>query len=91
MSASGQYRKLCDSDQIQHGLRIPHVTKRVRHRGQRPPMFRFRQCRACKIIVNVDAVRFMQRITDTTSIYFGNDDAIRVKETPDEILMLRAL
>jgi hypothetical protein len=44
-----------------------------------------------KIIVNVDAVRFMQRIkTDTTRIYFGNDDAVKVKETPDEILMLRA-
>ena len=44
-----------------------------------------------RIIVNVDAVRFMQRITDTTRIYFGNDDAVKVKETPDEILMLRAL
>ena len=45
-----------------------------------------------KIIVNVDAVRFMQRITDTiTKIYFGNDDAVKVKETPAEILMLTAL
>jgi hypothetical protein len=45
-----------------------------------------------KIIVNVDAVLFMQRTTDTTtSIYFGNDDAVKVKETPAEILMLTAL
>jgi len=45
-----------------------------------------------KIIVNVDAARFMQRITDTTTkIYFGNDDAVNVKETPAEILMLTAL
>jgi hypothetical protein len=45
-----------------------------------------------KIIVNMDAARFMQRITDaTTKIYFGNDDAVKVKETPAEILMLTAL
>jgi len=45
-----------------------------------------------KIIVNMDAARFMQRITDaTTKIYFGNDDAEKVKETPAEILMLTAL
>jgi hypothetical protein len=45
-----------------------------------------------KIIVNVDAARFMQRITDTaTKIYFGNDDAVKVKETPAEILMLTSL
>jgi hypothetical protein len=45
-----------------------------------------------KIIVNVDAARFMQWITDaTTKIYFGNDDAVKVKETPAEILMLTAL
>jgi hypothetical protein len=44
------------------------------------------------IIVNLDAARFMQRITDaTTKIYFGNDDAVKVKETPAEILMLTAL
>jgi hypothetical protein len=45
-----------------------------------------------KIIVNLDTVRVMQQITDTTTkIYFGNDDAIKVKETPAEILMLTAL
>jgi hypothetical protein len=45
-----------------------------------------------KVIVNMDTVRVMQRITDTTTkIYFGNDDAVKVKETPAEILMLRAL
>jgi hypothetical protein len=44
-----------------------------------------------KIVVNMDVVRYMQRIKDTTSIYFGNDDAVKVKETPNEILMLRAL
>ena len=44
------------------------------------------------IIVNLDAARFMQRITDaTTKIYFGNDDTVKVKETPAEILMLTAL
>jgi hypothetical protein len=44
-----------------------------------------------KIVVNMDVVRYMQRIKDMTSIYFGNDDAVKVKETPNEILMLRAL
>jgi hypothetical protein len=44
-----------------------------------------------KIVVNMDVVRYMQRIKDITSIYFGNDDAVKVKETPNEILMLRAL
>jgi hypothetical protein len=44
-----------------------------------------------KIVVNMDVVRYMQRIRDMTSIYFGNDDAVKVKETPNEILMLRAL
>jgi hypothetical protein len=44
-----------------------------------------------KIVVNMDGVRYMQRIKDMTSIYFGNDDAVKVKETPNEILMLRAL
>ena len=44
-----------------------------------------------KIIVNLDTVRVMQQITDrTTKIYFGND-AIKVKETLAEILMLDAL
>jgi hypothetical protein len=33
----------------------------------------------------------MQRIKDMTSIYLGNDDAVKVKETPNEILMLRGL
>jgi hypothetical protein len=54
-------------------------------------VFSSRRADGDKIIVNVDAVRFMQRITDRTRIYFGNDDAVKVKETPDEILMLRAL
>jgi len=36
-SVRGQYRKLGCRDQTQHGLRIPHDTKRVRHRGKRPP------------------------------------------------------
>jgi hypothetical protein len=44
-----------------------------------------------KIVVNMDVVRYMQRIKDMTSIYFGNDDAVKVEETPNEILMLRAL
>jgi hypothetical protein len=44
-----------------------------------------------KIVVNMDVVRYMQRVKDMTSIYFGNDDAVKVKETPNEILMLRAL
>ena len=45
-----------------------------------------------KIIVNMDAARIMQRIPDTTTKnYFGNDDAVKVKETPAEILMLTAL
>jgi hypothetical protein len=44
-----------------------------------------------KIVVNMDVVRYMQRIKDMTSIYFGNEDAIKVKETPHEILMLMAL
>jgi hypothetical protein len=39
----------------------------------------------------MDVVRYMQRIKDMTSIYFGNDDAVKLKETPNEILMLRAL
>jgi hypothetical protein len=43
-----------------------------------------------KITVNMDVVRYMQRIRDMTTIYFGNDDAVKVRETPDEILMLRA-
>src|SRR5262249_18547902 len=33
-------------DQIHYGLRVPHVTKRVRHCGQRPAMFRVCHCRA---------------------------------------------
>ena len=45
-----------------------------------------------KITVNMDVVCYMQRITDTTTtIYFGSDDAVKVKETPAEILMLTAL
>jgi hypothetical protein len=37
-------------------------------------------------------IGYTLRITDTTTtIYFGNDDAVKVKETPAEILMLRAL
>jgi hypothetical protein len=44
-----------------------------------------------KIVVNMDVVRYVQRIKDMTSIYSGNDDAAKVKETPNEILMLRAL
>ena len=44
-----------------------------------------------KIVVNMDVVRYMQRIKDITSIYFGNDDAVKVKETPNQIQMLRAL
>jgi hypothetical protein len=45
-----------------------------------------------KIIVNVDAASFMQRITDTTTkIYFESDDAEKVKETLTEILMSMAL
>ncbi|MGC1563298.1 MAG: hypothetical protein WA820_26105 [Bradyrhizobium sp.] len=39
----------------------------------------------------MDVVRYMQRIKEVTSIYFGNDDAVKVKETSNEILMLRAL
>ena len=44
-----------------------------------------------KITVNMDVVCYMQRIRDMTTVYFGNTDAVRVKETPNEILMLRAL
>jgi hypothetical protein len=44
-----------------------------------------------KIVVNMDVVRYLQRIKDMTSIYFGNDDAIKFEETPIEFLMLRAL
>ena len=44
-----------------------------------------------KIVVDMDFVRYLQRIKDMTSIYFGNDDAVKLKETPNEILMLRAL
>jgi hypothetical protein len=44
-----------------------------------------------KIVVNMDVVRYMQRIKDMTSICFGSDDAVKVKETPNEILMLRAI
>jgi hypothetical protein len=44
-----------------------------------------------KITVNMDVVCYMRRIGDMTTIYFGNDDAIKVKETPDEILLQRAL
>jgi hypothetical protein len=44
-----------------------------------------------KITINMDVVRYMQRIRDMTTIYFGNDDSVKVKETPSEILMLRAL
>jgi hypothetical protein len=44
-----------------------------------------------KITVNMDVVRYIQRIGDMTKIYFGDDDAVKIKETPNEILMLRAL
>jgi hypothetical protein len=44
-----------------------------------------------KITVNMDVVRYIQRIGDVTKIYFGDDDAVKIKETPNEILMLRAL
>jgi hypothetical protein len=44
-----------------------------------------------KITVNMDVVCYMQWIRDMTTIYFGNTDAVRVKETPNEILALRAL
>jgi hypothetical protein len=36
-----------------------------------------------KIVVNLDIVRYMQGIKDMTSIYFGNDDAVKVKENPE--------
>ena len=44
-----------------------------------------------KITVNMDVVCYMQRKRDMTTVYFGDSDAVRVKETPNEILMLRAL
>ena len=44
-----------------------------------------------KITVNMDVVCYIQRIGDVTKIYFGDDDAVKIKETPNEILMLRAL
>jgi hypothetical protein len=44
-----------------------------------------------KIVVNMDVRPYMQRIKDMTSIYFGKDDAVKVKETPNQIQMLRAL
>jgi hypothetical protein len=33
----------------------------------------------------------MKWIRDMTTVYFGDSDAVRVKETPNEILVLRAL
>jgi hypothetical protein len=39
----------------------------------------------------MDVRPYMQRIKDMTSIYFGKDDAVKVKETPNQIQMLRAL
>ena len=44
-----------------------------------------------KIAVNMDVVCYMKWIRDMTTVYFGDSDAVRVKETPNEILMLRAL
>ena len=44
-----------------------------------------------KITVNMDVVCYMKWIRDMTTVYFRDSDAVRVKETPNEILMLRAL
>jgi hypothetical protein len=38
-----------------------------------------------KVMINLDHVRRMVRIDDSTVIYFDKDDNIDVKETPDEI------
>jgi hypothetical protein len=44
-----------------------------------------------KITVNMEAVFYIRRIREMTTVYFGDADVVRVKETPNEILMLRAL
>ena len=44
-----------------------------------------------KITINMDSICFIQRFADATTVYFGKDHVVHVKETPDEILMLKAL
>jgi hypothetical protein len=44
-----------------------------------------------KIVVNLDAVRTIQQVTDTTTISFAGNHSIIVKDTPNDILMAKAL
>jgi uncharacterized protein YlzI (FlbEa/FlbD family) len=44
-----------------------------------------------KTVVNMDEVRTMERFPDGTTIAFAADHSIKVKETPDEILLRNPL
>jgi uncharacterized protein YlzI (FlbEa/FlbD family) len=44
-----------------------------------------------KLVVNLDAVRTIQQVTDTTTISFAGNHSIIVKDTPNDILMAKAL
>ena len=44
-----------------------------------------------KNMINLDHVRLMVRIDDSTTIYFANGDNIDVQETPDQIAMASPL
>lgn len=44
-----------------------------------------------KITINLDEVRSMQRIQDSTTIRFDKEHVIHVNETPDDILMRQTL
>jgi uncharacterized protein YlzI (FlbEa/FlbD family) len=40
-----------------------------------------------KIIVNIELIRTMQRFPDTTTIEFGDDHAVQIKEAPNDLIM----
>jgi hypothetical protein len=44
-----------------------------------------------KIIVNMDEIRTMRRLPQTTKIEFAKDHHIDITDTPDDLMMRKAL